>query len=142
MKKIFLLFFAFLFLNCTNNNNPIDGMNNKRIDCNLVDIVCTREFVILNVSIKNQNNENVILDAYVIERTDTNEMLTKPDINTVNSYPFIDDSYLEQINFDNWNLLFKGYINNREVVREKFVVSSDCCHIYLVSGNLNLTLNI
>mgnify|MGYP006120224411 CR=1 FL=1 len=35
---------------------------------------------------------------------------------------------------------FKGYINNQEVISQEFKIGKDCCHIYIISGAVALSL--
>jgi len=40
----------------------------------------------------------------------------------------------------NRTLVFKGYINEEEVASAEYVVTADCCHISLVSGNTDIII--
>ena len=53
-------------------------------------------------------------------------------------YPIMDDAGLE--NNERINIQFKGFLNGQEVVTENYTVASDCCHVFLVSGNTEIVL--
>ncbi|WP_162819925.1 hypothetical protein [Kordia sp. SMS9] len=53
-------------------------------------------------------------------------------------YPLLDDGSLEAN--QERQVQFKGFINNQEVISSTYTVSTDCCHINLVSGTVELTL--
>jgi len=56
-------------------------------------------------------------------------------------YPIYNDSYVGVMRFENRALVFKGFIDNQEVVTANYVVTSDCCHVSLVSGNVEIILD-
>ncbi len=35
---------------------------------------------------------------------------------------------------------FRGFIDNEEVITSNYVIATDCCHIGLISGDIELVL--
>lgn len=133
MKKTALitLIFSILFLSCDNKDDRCQ------------DTICTTEFVIITTAVKDQNQNPVIFDDYqIINLRDNSTVTTSLSGLELESflqegiYPLMDDLTIE--NNQELNLQFKGFINGQEVISENYTVASDCCHVRLVSGNIEL----
>ena len=134
-KKIIFLLTIIISIACSESK-----MDNNKSDCDLIDIVCTEEFRTITLEIVDIHNTPVILDNFKITREDTGEEIELNKNSFQNFYPIINDSYQNEIAHKEMNLNFTGYINNTEVVSTVYVVSADCCHIYLVSGETKIIL--
>lgn len=95
--------------------------------------------------VKDQNENPVALDSFeVIDLENENKMtilLSPPEYNTAQengAYPLVNDGSLD-IN-QKKQIRFKGYINNQEVINQNYNIGKDCCHIYLISGAVALSL--
>lgn len=122
-----------LFISCNDNNICKDTL-------------CTEEFRTILVSVKDQDENPVALNSFkVINIQNNGDMtvtLSASELEMAQQsgkYPLVNDLSLK-INKER-KVLFKGYINNKEVISSTYTVSTDCCHIGLISGDLNLTLN-
>lgn len=136
--KLLLLAFALtilspLFVSCDSNDKSCQ------------ETVCTLEFVILNIAITDQDQNPLILDNYQLINLEDNSTITlsisgaELDSFIQNGrYPIMDDAGLE--NNERINIQFKGFLNGQEVVTENYTVASDCCHVFLVSGNTEIVL--
>jgi hypothetical protein len=123
--KIILL--AVLILSCERDNKS---------DCN--NVFCTQEFKTISVLIKHISDSSaVILTTFKVIRVSDNK-----DISHGNSiipenygyYPLVDDSNKEMLRNSNVEIEFQGYLENSLVIKKQLVVTADCCHVSLVSG--------
>ncbi|WP_257667034.1 hypothetical protein [Parapedobacter tibetensis] len=116
-------------------------------DCSTV--YCTEELRWIAVKLVDQSGEPVILDRIKVTRVADGKDLTKTyhsdewyTHRRLGSYPIASDIDHEHIpQFKHTKLRFQGYIGNREVVKADYVVTFDCCHIALVSGELELVVS-
>lgn len=135
MKKSHLLLLTifltltFLQISCNDNNAGI----------------CTTEFVTITVSIKDENQNPISLDSFVVTNTKDGSVITIPlsslefeNAQQTGQYPIVSDGGIEKN--QEALILFKGFINNQEVISSEYNVAADDCHISLVSGNLELVL--
>lgn len=54
-------------------------------------------------------------------------------------YPLVNDLSFEVNQMH--QLRFEGLINGQTVVTQNYTVSTDCCHVSLVSGHLEIQIN-
>ncbi len=111
------------------------------------EVVCTANYVIITASVRYSDNTPVILDGYRVIQTSTGadrtpkmnpsqlEMYRKSGI-----YPIATDDYQKEWVNQRVELEFIGYQNNKEVVRRKFIVGADCCHVMLLAGDRNIII--
>ncbi len=135
MLVVFILA-TIILISCNNNDD-------SKVDCN--DIACTEVFVTLIVSIKDENKNPIALDAFEVINTENGNNITvslsASELEMAQQsgeYPLVNDASLG-IN-QKEKIQFKGFINNQEVISSNYTVSTDCCHINLVSGTLELSL--
>ncbi len=141
MKK--LLFFGYLILfllNCKVN----DDVN--AIDC--TEVACTNIFIALFVSVNGPSNTAVSLDAFQVTDKETAEDVTLPLSESelqlaqeYGEYPLYNDSFISGNQNTTKTLVFKGFINNEMVVEAQYEVGIDCCHVSIVSGDTDITIN-
>lgn len=139
MKKIAYVLFALLVvLSCDETA--------QKGDCESV--ACTEVFMSVQVKVKDPEGNPVALDSFKVTRLPGNEDFTREyEDETWNlfrqsgSYPIADDSDDRRLpRHTNIGLRFQGYIGSREVVNADYIVTFDCCHISLVSGNTELVV--
>lgn len=137
------IFFALLalfvitpFVSCNNDDdsNP---------DC--AQVICTTEFVRILVSVTDENQNPVALDSFEVVNLENGNNITIQlsseefeGLQEFGQYPLIEDGILG-LNEER-EIQFRGFIDNQEVVSEAYTVSTDCCHVGLVLGDLQLTL--
>jgi len=131
------LFSTLFYTSC----DPDDDSNS--VGCEA--IACTDVFVTIGVSIKDMNDAPVALDAFKVINTQDNSevtiMLSPSDFEQaqqLGEYPIMDDANINEN--QELQLEFKGFIGGGEVISSNYTVSSDCCHVDLVSGDLELEL--
>ncbi len=122
-----------------------------QISCNSDDdsdcrnTICTTEFVTITVFVKDQDQQPVALDSFKVinieNGTDMTISLSQSELEMSQQsgqYPLVNDGSLEAN--EKRQIQFKGFINNQEVISSSYTVSDDCCHIDVITGNLQLTL--
>lgn len=100
---------------------------------------CTDEFRIINIQIKHKvDSSAVILTSFkVIRLSDNNDITPGKSIIPENYgfYPLVDDNDQQMLKNSNTEIVFQGFIDNNLVIEKHFVVTADCCHVSLVSGD-------
>ena len=118
---------AVLILSCERDNKS---------DCN--NVFCTQEFRSVGVLIKHASDSSaVILTNYKVIQVSDNK-----DVSHGNStipanygyYPLVDDTDKEMLRNTDVEIEFHGYIDNTILVNLRFIVTANCCHVSLVSG--------
>lgn len=121
------ILFSFLLLECDDE---------KKNDCNIT--ACTDEFRSIAVSIKHiSDNSAFILTDYKVIRMSDNKDITFPDINLSDNngyYQIANDNSIDLFRFNNTEVEFNGYFNDILVIQKRLIITADCCHISLVSG--------
>ncbi len=140
MKKTFLFcLLCTLLLACDNTDDK------PSINCDA--IACTQIFISFSVTVKDASGVVIQLDRYEVLDQETQEDLT-PTLSddeleasrqngTYLLYSDITDSNTPGISR---NILFKGFINEEEVIRSAYQVGRDCCHAAIGKGELDLVL--
>jgi hypothetical protein len=129
MKRLILWFLLLLLL-------ILGCAREKKSDC--TNVFCTDEFKTIGVSIKHVSDSSaVILTTYkVIRVSDKKDISPGNSIVPVNYgyYLLVDDTDVGMLRNSDVEIEFQGYINNILLIIKRFVVTADCCHISLVSG--------
>ncbi len=112
---------------------------------NCEDAICTLVLIRISVSITDQDQNPIALDSYEVINLENGENITvslppaeqEQELQR-GQYLLIEDDVLgvNQVQ----QIQFRGFINNQEVISSDYTVSTDCCHVNLVSGNLELTI--
>ncbi|HEX7494832.1 MAG TPA: hypothetical protein VF346_11475 [Bacteroidales bacterium] len=109
----------------------------KKSDC--TNLFCTDEFRSISVLIKHvSDNSAVVLTNYKVIRVSDNKDISHGNsINPENNgyYLLVDDTDRAMLRNSNVEIEFQGYIDNTLLIKRRFVVTADCCHISLVSGD-------
>ena len=97
------------------------------------------------VEIKDSEGQPVVLNSFKVEDLSSDRDLTiQPDDTTYmrerGLYPIFSDRYAQEYWQRQIQIKFTGYIEGGEVVSEVYRVGADCCHVYHVSGDLELVL--
>lgn len=123
----------FITTSCTNDNDKCSNIS------------CTEDFRSVLVSIKGSDGKAISLDSFEVINIDDQINITiklsQIELKAAQErgeYPIANDLSISE-NQDK-NIIFKGFINNKEVVKSTYLISKDCCHIKLTSGNASLTI--
>lgn len=140
MVKLFTIAIGILFaviqISCSSDDDAISECQNT---------ICTLQLVTISVSVIDQNQDPIALDSFkVIDLENGNDMTISltpsqlTEIQELGNYPIIMDGTLG-VNQEK-QIQFRGFQNDQEVIRSDYTVGTDCCHVSLISGNLQLTL--
>jgi hypothetical protein len=126
--------------------NCSDDDNNGAIDCE--NIGCTEIFVTLMVNIKDASGVVIPLDAFEVIITSTSENITREvsdqefeDFRQNGTYPLFGDEFAERYRNKTEVIIFRGFVEDKEVVNNSYKVGADCCHVLLIDGDLNITID-
>ncbi|MEI7662583.1 MAG: hypothetical protein WCK34_10305 [Bacteroidota bacterium] len=105
-------------------------------------ILCTQEYRFLVISIKNSASLPVLLTRYYVQKTGTGETLEFPDSTgrVHGKYCLITDSQMSMTIKTGSEFIFHGLVDTNEVVREKYLVGNDGCHINLIAGKTEIVI--
>jgi hypothetical protein len=125
------------FLSCNKpdkNNSTCSG-----------DVICTMDFRTITTSMVNMDSTPKQLDSFYSAFSSSNNIiLDSKDISAeqlqmmkrYGSYPIISDAQRSKLpSGKNTAVYFVGYQGGIKVVEHAVVVSQDCCHVILKSGN-------
>jgi hypothetical protein len=108
---------------------------------------CQTNIVYISMTIKKTDGSNVLLtgaklvrlsDNYVIYMESNNGVIVdQPNLR----YTLISDSHRKVFAGKKVEVEFQGFINDTIVVRRTFTITADCCHVALISGDLDIVLN-
>jgi alkyl sulfatase BDS1-like metallo-beta-lactamase superfamily hydrolase len=110
---------------------------NNKSDCS--NLLCSAIFKYITIQIKQHSDSSaVVLTDYKVIRISDNMDITIHE-NVINHtkgyYPIVSDAELTFLRNSFVEVEFQGYINERLIIDKYFTVSSDCCHVTLVSGD-------
>ena len=110
------------------------------------DKMCTDEFRLITINIKDSSGAAVLLDSNYTEILHTNSIIRiKTDSIFIKngSYIVFTDSQMDLIEKDaETEIKFIGFKRSGKVVDERYIVTQDGCHIQRLSGNTKLTLKL
>ena len=112
------------------------------------DVLCTTEYRMLTVSVKDIHSNPVILSEYFVKKTSTGEIIdfSKEDpymdsINRIQGIYFLStDGKMDMISRDGTEFEFHGILDSTEIVNEKYIIGKDQCHIFMVSGQTEIVI--
>lgn len=105
--------------------------------------ICTEEFRTIRVSITDAENKPVLLDSISITDLSNNRNLdlNENDFLEEGVYMIFNDNFVQDYKNEESSLLFKGFQEDELVVEETYEVGADCCHVYHISGDLQIQLD-
>ncbi len=105
--------------------------------------ICTEEFRIITVSITDAENNPVLLDSLSITDLSNNRNLDLSENNFLDDgiYAIFDDTFSQDYRNEEIELLFQGFQEEDLIVEENYKVGADCCHVYHISGDLEIELD-
>jgi hypothetical protein len=131
-----LLVLLLLFASCENKDSN---------DC--INQACTEEFRTITVTIKDSENNPVVLDSFKVTNLENGNDLSR-ELNNAEFeamrengvYPLFGDEYAQDFRNKEVEINFKGYIDNHELINSNYIVGADCCHIILISGDPEISI--
>ncbi|MGM0580450.1 MAG: hypothetical protein ACQETL_07210 [Bacteroidota bacterium] len=139
MKNLLVLF-CFISMAATCQDKSSKSQDKKENPCD-PDIMCTMEFRVINLEIRDNAGEAIILDEFYSE-VDGEKIEIPDDVYESRDgiYPVATDGQMEILDFDGNEVTFYGMLNGETVVEHKMVIGKDCCHIQLVEGDEKIIL--
>jgi len=95
------------------------------------------------VYVEDSNGSPVVLDSIkVVDITNSRDITLQLDDNQSlrGFYPIFSDKNAGDYREQQLQIEFSGFIDGLEVVSEIYKVGADCCHVYHISGNLELVI--
>lgn len=143
MKRILLFFLTtLLFSNCKK-----DLFLNSRDPCICYgEINCTTVYISVGAIIKNQNGQPIGLDDYYTIKVSTGEKINLKSVefdslrSVAGKYPILVDGQKSITEKCGTDFEFIGIKNGIEIVKQKYSIGHDCCHVKILSGDPNITI--
>jgi hypothetical protein len=112
------------------------------------DVICTTDFRMLMVTVRDSTGHPVLLDEFNVTKSATGQVFNLgqfdpyfDSINRVNGqYMLLTDGQFQYTTLKGDEFVFRGLIDSTEVVREKYILGNDRCHVRVVSGNLQIVV--
>ncbi len=100
------------------------------------DIICSMIFVGINVQVTNAEGEPVQLSKATLSSTHLDAPLDVLSESPPNGpYQIINDGHKSFLsNHEAREFLFEGWVGDAQVVKEKYRIRHDCCHVQLIDG--------
>ena len=136
VNKSLLVITLFILMSCV-------GMHDKKGDR-----LCTTEYRKITVSVRDPQNEPVVLDDYFVRKSSTGEILDFANedpfldsLNRVNGiYTLMTDGMMWMTSVSGTEFTFHGLMDTVEVINEPYLIGNDECHVLLYTGNPTITL--
>ncbi|MDJ1506782.1 hypothetical protein [Xanthocytophaga agilis] len=111
------------------------------------DVMCTEIFSTVSATVKNKDNSPVQLDSYKIiqtatgtERTLTLDAAMAEMQRKSGTYAIVTDANVKELANKEIEVEFIGYKAGKEIVKRKFTVGADCCHVKHIAGELEIVV--
>jgi hypothetical protein len=134
--SVYLVLVFLCFTGCENNDTS---------DC--ANKACTEVFKTIVVTIKDSENNPVVLDSFKVTNLENGGDLTREldnvEFETMSEngvYPLFGDEYAGDFSNSEVEINFKGYIDNQEIINSDYMVGADCCHVILISGDPEISI--
>jgi hypothetical protein len=134
LSLYFLLLISFPFLTASSCENKKE---NKKCGAN---VPCTMIYVSIHTAVKDAQGKPVVLDEVETIREKTGEVIKYDQQSNGSGYIVLADDYVKNMQNQTENFQFTGKKDGKEIVKETFVISADCCHVKKVSGKEEITL--
>jgi hypothetical protein len=117
-----------LFFSCKNDNG----------------VMCTQEYRMLTISVKDSSSNPVLLTSSYIKKTSTGEILEFPDstLRSQGMYVVCSDGNMQMTSGTGTEFEFYGILNKAIIVDEKYIIGNDQCHVHMISGKTNIILPV
>lgn len=113
------------------------------------DIICTTEYRMLVVSIKDSLLKPVTLDSYFVKKASTGEIIDfvqeDPYFDSINRplgiYLLFTDGKMNMTTVRGSDFEFHGFLDSVEIVNENYVIGNDRCHVVMHEGRQEIVIN-
>lgn len=104
------------------------------ICCSCKRVICTYEFRMITLKVKDLAGMPVVLDSFYTVRQSNIQNIHSNQNPGPGLYTVLDDSYQPQLKNSEDNFRFLGWKNNQLVVNEPYRIGADMCHILRKTG--------
>ena len=112
------------------------------------DVLCTTEYRMLTVTIKDSQSNPIILSDYFVKKTSTGEIIDfskeDPYMDSINRiqgiYLLSTDGKMDMISRDGTEFEFHGILDSTEIVNEKYIIGKDQCHVFMITGQTEIVI--
>jgi hypothetical protein len=109
-------------------------------------ILCTTEYRMLTVTIRDLQSNPVILSNYFVRKTSTGEIIDfsqeDPYMDSINRmqgiYLLCTDGKMSMTSRQGTEFEFHGMMDTAEIVYEKYLIGNDECHVLILSGKTEI----
>jgi hypothetical protein len=126
---IFIIIYSILFFSCKSDKG----------------IICTTEYRMLTISIKDTASKPVILSSYFVKKTSTGEIIdfSKDDsLYRIQGIYFVStDGKMGMTSKNGTEFEFHGILGTTEIVNEKYLIGNDECHVKMLSGKTEIVIS-
>jgi hypothetical protein len=113
------------------------------------EVMCTQEYRMLTVSVKDSVSNPVILGSYYLKKVSTGEIIDLANqdpfadsINRIQGQYFIcNDGMMGMVSKSGTVFEFHGIKGDKEIVNEPYIIGKDDCHISLLDGKAVIVVN-
>ena len=113
------------------------------------DVICTMEYRILTISIKDTASKPVMLSNYFVKKTSTGEIIDfskeEPYLDSINRiqgiYFVCTDGKMGMTSKSGTEFEFHGILGTTEIVNEKYLIGNDLCHVKMLSGKPEIVIS-
>jgi len=103
--------------------------------------ICTEEFRSITVEITDTQRNPVILDSTnITDITNDRHLDLNSEVFEDGFYTIFNDNFISEYKNKELSLLFRGFQDEELIVEETYKVGADCCHVYYISGPLEIVL--
>ena len=102
----------------------------------------------IRIKTTEQKDNPVALDKYYSINLDKFRKYNFQDVQSdqfrrkLGIYPVLTDTQMDEVNSIGSLILFNGFIRDRLVISEKFIIGRDCCHIKLIAGKTQYKIDL
>ena len=106
--------------------------------------MCTQEYRMLTITVKDTASKPVILSTYFVKKTTTGEIIDysrEDSIYRIQGIYFIcTDGKMGMTSKEGTEFEFHGILGTTEVVNEKYLIGNDACHVKMLSGKTEIVI--
>jgi hypothetical protein len=134
LSGILMIMCSVMFLSCMRNRHDY--------------VLCTTEYRMLTVTIRDSQSNPVILSNYFVKKSSTGEIidfsLEDPYLDSINRlqgiYFLCTDGMMDITSKNGTGFEFHGISDSSEIVNEKYLIGNDECHVFILSGQTNIVI--
>lgn len=142
MIRYFLILFCFISMTASCQKQTSKTQDSMREPCDPT-IICTMEFKIIGLEVRDKSGEAVSLDDFYTE-IEGEKVVIPDDVYQMTNgmYPVATDGQMKDLDFEGNKVFFIGFQNGKRVVKHEMTIGKDCCHIQLLKGEKSIVISL